>query len=50
MPLNMRSGEKGFEPLTSGFGDHYSTIKTILLSRDHEPAIGVEPITFSLQN
>jgi hypothetical protein len=50
MPLNMRSGEKGFEPLTSGFGDHYSTIKTILLSRDHEPTIGVEPITFRLQN
>ena len=25
------SGEKGFEPLTFGFGDHYSTIGTILL-------------------
>ena len=24
-----RSGEKGFEPLTSGFGDHCSTIETI---------------------
>ena len=26
-----RSGEKGFEPLTSGFGDHCSTIETIPL-------------------
>ena len=25
------TGEKGFEPLTFGFGDHYSTIETILL-------------------
>ena len=25
------AGEKGFEPLTFGFGDHYSTIETILL-------------------
>ncbi len=25
------SGEKGFEPLTSGFGNHYSTIETIPL-------------------
>ena len=24
------TGEKGFEPLTFGFGDHYSTIRTIL--------------------
>ncbi len=28
-----RSGEKGFEPLTSGFGDHCSTIETIPLSQ-----------------
>jgi hypothetical protein len=27
------AGEKGFEPLTFGFGDHYSTIETILLLR-----------------
>jgi hypothetical protein len=26
------TGEKGFEPLTFGFGDHYSTIETILLN------------------
>jgi hypothetical protein len=25
------TGEKGLEPLTFGFGDHYSTIETILL-------------------
>ena len=25
------SGEKGFEPLTFGFGDHCSTVGTILL-------------------
>ena len=25
------TGEKGFEPLTFGFGDHYSTIETIPL-------------------
>ena len=25
------AGEKGLEPLTFGFGDHYSTIETILL-------------------
>ena len=27
----MNTGEKGVEPLTFGFGNHYSTIKTILL-------------------
>ena len=27
-----KSGEKGFEPLTFGFGDHYSTVGTILLT------------------
>lgn len=26
------TGEKGVEPLTFGFGDHYSTIETIPLS------------------
>ena len=26
-----QTGEKGFEPLTSGFGNHYSTIETIPL-------------------
>ena len=26
------AGEKGFEPLTFGFGDHCSTFGTILLS------------------
>ena len=26
------TGEKGFEPLTFGFGDHCSTFGTILLS------------------
>lgn len=31
------SGEKGVEPLTYGFGDHYSTIKTILL-------VGIDPM------
>ena len=25
------TGEKGFEPLTFGFGNHYSTVETILL-------------------
>jgi hypothetical protein len=28
-----KSGEKGFEPLTFGFGDHCSTIGTILLQK-----------------
>jgi hypothetical protein len=28
----VKSGEKGFEPLTFGFGDHCSTIGTIPLS------------------
>ena len=34
VPLRLRfflSGEKGFEPLTFGFGNHCSTIGTILL-------------------
>ena len=49
------TGEKGFEPLTFGFGNHYSTIETILLKvmlyfLSQKPAIGVEPITFGLQN
>ena len=58
------TGEKGFEPLTFGFGDHYSTIETIPLLYYHnllitlknhifykqKPAIGLEPITFGLQN
>ena len=30
--LQAFSGEKGLEPLTFGFGDHCSTIATILLS------------------
>ena len=29
--ISMNTGEKGFEPLTFGFGDHYSTIETIPL-------------------
>ena len=29
----VKSGEKGFEPLTFGFGDHCSTIGTILLEK-----------------
>ena len=29
--LQALSGEKGFEPLTFGFGDHCSTVRTILL-------------------
>lgn len=36
--MDHTSGEKGVEPLTYGFGDHYSTIKTILLdTRDPTP-------------
>ena len=31
MCLETETGEKGFEPLTFGFGDHYSTIETIPL-------------------
>lgn len=35
--MGYNSGEKGVEPLTYGFGDHYSTIKTILL-------VGIDPM------
>ena len=31
LSLIRRPGEKGFEPLTFGFGNHYSTVKTTLL-------------------
>ena len=30
-----KAGGKGFEPLTFGFGNHYSTIETILLFKKH---------------
>jgi hypothetical protein len=30
------TGEKGFEPLTFGFGNHYSTVETILLNKPYE--------------
>lgn len=33
------SGEKGFEPLTFGFGDHYSTIETILLFQKEKHSV-----------
>ncbi len=38
-PLKMEefTGEKGFEPLTFGFGDHYSTVETILLKLLDDP-------------
>ena len=32
IPLITKPGEKGFEPLTFGFGNHYSTVETILLT------------------
>ena len=32
IPLIIKPGEKGFEPLTFGFGNHYSTVETILLT------------------
>ena len=31
----LETGEKGFEPLTFGFGDHCSTVGTTLLSITH---------------
>ena len=32
IPLIIKPGEKGFEPLTFGFGNHYSTVEAILLT------------------
>ena len=34
--LQALSGEKGFEPLTFGFGDHCSTVRTILLFKNSQ--------------
>ena len=40
-PIELQAlpGEKGFEPLTYGFGDHCSTIGTILLRLSEVPFV-----------
>lgn len=51
----MLAGEKGFEPLTFGFGNHYSTIETILLFlssstyKTLETYIVILPIYYDIQ-
>ncbi len=37
----VQSGEKGFEPLTCGFGDHCFTIRTILLRKKRFLVYGI---------
>ncbi len=37
----VQSGEKGFEPLTYGFGNHCSTIRTILLRKKQFLVYGI---------
>ena len=37
------SGEKGFEPLTFGFGDHCSTVRTILLFKNSQEISRLTP-------